>query len=198
MRLPENADRLSPECMSTSRNPRPDLRKLAVQGLVGGALAGTVAAMSFGSVAEAQSISSFDSNQPVNLDADRIDLQDRQHRVIFSGAVDIRQGDLRLRADRTTVSYTDSGALTIQRLDASGNVTVTRGNERASGAAGVYDFQRKLIVLSGGVTLQRGEDRLNGGRLVIDLNTGISSVDGNAAGNQSAGGRVSGSFSVPE
>lgn len=198
MRLPDDADRLSLGRMMTSRKIRPGIGKLALRGLVGGALAGTVAALSFGSVAEAQNISGFDSNQPVNLDADRIDLQDRQNRVVFSGAVDIRQGDLRLRADRTTVSYSDSGTLTIQRLDASGNVVVTRGNERASGAAGVYDFQRKLIVLSGGVTLQRGQDRLNGGRLVIDLNTGISSVDGNAAGNQSDGGRVSGTFQVPE
>jgi len=53
-------------------------------------------------------------------------------------------------------------------------------------------------VLSGGVTLQRGSDVLNGGRLVIDLNTGISSVDGNAAGNTGQVGRVSGTFSVPE
>jgi len=55
-----------------------------------------------------------------------------------------------------------------------------------------------VIVLSGGVTLQRGSDVLNGGRLVIDLNTGISSVDGNAAGNTGQVGRVSGTFSVPE
>ncbi len=198
MRLPEIADRLSLGTMSTSRKSRSSLGKLAMRSLVGGALAGTVAALSFGSVAEAQNISGFDSNQPVNLDADRIDLQDRQNRVVFSGAVDIRQSDLRLRADRTTVSYSDTGTLTIQRLDASGNVIVTRGNERASGAAGVYDFNRKVIVLSGGVTLQRGSDVLNGGRLVIDLNTGISSVDGNAAGNTGQVGRVSGTFSVPE
>lgn len=198
MRLPEPADRLSLGRMTTSRKSRPGIAKLALRGIVGGAVAGTVAALSFGSVAEAQNISGFDSNQPVNLDADRIDLQDRQNRVVFSGAVDIRQGDLRLRADRTTVSYSDSGTLTIQRLDASGNVIVTRGNERASGAAGVYDFNRKLIILSGGVTLQRGSDVLNGGRLVIDLNSGVSSVDGNSAGNTGQGGRVSGSFQVPE
>ncbi len=195
MRLPETADRLSHQAMEPARTP---LRKLALRGLMAGALAGSIAALPFGSVAEAQNIAGFNSNLPVELDADSIDFLDRQNRVILSGSVRIQQGDLRLNADRTTVSFTDNGTLTIQRLDASGNVNVVRGNERASGAAGVYDFNRKLIILSGGVTLRRGGDVLNGGRLVIDLNSGVSSVDGNAAGNRSAGGRVSGTFAVPE
>ena len=39
-------------------------------------------------------------------------------------------------------------------------------------------------------------DSLDGGRMVIDLRTGLSSVDG-AGGSAGRGGRVSGSFSVP-
>ena len=48
----------------------------------------------------------------------------------------------------------------------------------------------------GNVKLRRGTDNLNGGRLTIDLDTGVSSVDGSAGGG--SGGRVSGSFSVPQ
>ena len=60
----------------------------------------------------------------------------------------------------------------------------------------MYDFGKRLIIMSGGVTLRRGGDTLSGGRLVIDLRTGLSSVDGRASG--SSGGRVTGTFSVPE
>ncbi|MXO70361.1 LptA/OstA family protein [Alteraurantiacibacter buctensis] len=183
--------------MSTSRLP---LSALALRGLAAGLLAGGVAALSFGSVAGAQNIAGFNTNQPVQFNADRIELQDRQNRVVLSGGVQITQGDLRLNAERTTISYTDTGTLTIQRLDATGGVVVTRGSERASGSAGVYDFNRKVIILSGGVNLRRGSDSLNGGRLVIDLNSGLSSVDGaGSAGTSSqGGGRVSGTFSVPQ
>ena len=174
------------------------LKSLALRSLAGGLVAGGIAALSFSSVAGAQNIANFNSNQPVNFDAARIDLQDRQNRVVLSGGVIIQQGDLRLTADRTTIAYNDTGALTIQRVDATGNVTVTRGSERASGTAAVYDFNRRLIILSGGVALRRGNDTLNGGRLVIDLNSGLSSVDGNSAGNESESGRVSGSFAVPQ
>jgi len=179
---------------------RPSLSRLASRGLFAGVLVGSLAALAMATGAGAQAIAAFNTNQPVSFNADRIELQDRQNRVVLTGAVEISQGDLRLTAQRTTIAYADAGALTIQRLDASGGVVVTRGGERASGDAGVYDFNRRIITLSGGVTLRRGGDTLNGGRLVIDLNSGLSSVDGAgaAAGSNRPAGRVSGTFAVPD
>ncbi|WP_340588386.1 LptA/OstA family protein [Erythrobacter alti] len=176
------------------------LRKLALRGLCAGLLAGAVSAVGFGSVAGAQNIAGFNSNQPVSYAADRIELQDRQNRVILSGDVVIQQGDLRLTSARTTVAYTDAGTLRIQRIQASGGVVVTRGSERARGDVAVYDFNRRVIIMSGGVSINRAGDTLDGGRLVIDLNSGVSSVDG--AGSRPANGqdagRVSGTFAIPE
>lgn len=143
----------------------------------------------------AQALSSHNSSAPVSYAADRIELQDKQKRVILSGNVDITQGDMRMRAARTTVAYTDANSIQIQRIDATGGVNVVRGSETASGDAAVYDFNRKIITMAGNVRLRRGSDTLNGGRLVIDLNTGISSVDGRASGS---GGRVSGTFAAPK
>lgn len=165
----------------------------------------TCAAMA-GIQAGAQGIAGFNSNAPVNYAADRIELQDKQNRVILSGNVAISQADLRLSAARTLVNYTDAGSLKIQRIMATGGVTVTRGNERAVGDVAVYDFNRRIITMAGNVHLNRGTDTLNGGRLVIDLNSGISSVDGRASGSSSvtgvtsnsSGGRVTGTFSVPK
>ena len=178
---------------------RSSLVRTALRALAGGFLAASIAAIGFGSIAGAQAIAGFNSNQPVSYAADRIELQDRQNRVVLSGDVVITQGDLRLTAGRTTVSYTDAGTLRIQRIDATGGVVVTRGGERAQGNAGVYDFNRRVIVLSGGVALRRGGDTLNGGRLTIDLNSGLASVDGTGAtGPQGTRGRVTGTFSVPD
>jgi lipopolysaccharide export system protein LptA len=152
----------------------------------------------------AQAIAGHNSNAPVNFSADRIELQDRQDRVVLSGNVDITQAGLNLKAARTTVAYTDAGSLQIQRIDATGGVRVSRGNETARGDVAIYDFNRRVITMVGNVALRRGGDTLNGGRLVIDLASGISSVDGRAGGSSSAvgsggsgGGRVAGSFSVP-
>jgi lipopolysaccharide export system protein LptA len=84
-------------------------------------------------------------------------------------------------------------------------VLVTRGEQSARGDVAIYDFNRRIITLAGNVQLLRGSDNLSGGRLVIDLASGLSSVDGSAGGSSSAlgtstgsGGRVSGSFAVPK
>jgi lipopolysaccharide export system protein LptA len=170
----------------------------------GALLAASVVALAGAPFAAAQ-IAGFNSNAPVDYAADRIELQDRQKRVVLSGNVDISQGDLRLRAGRTTVAYSDAGALRIQRIDATGGVTVRRGGETASGNVAIYDFNRRIITMIGDVRLRRGTDTLNGGRLVMDLNSGVSSIDGRSGGSSAVpgatsgrGGRVSGSFSVPQ
>ena len=164
----------------------------------------TVAAMG-GIQLSAQAIAGHNSNAPVSYAADRIELQDRQNRVVLSGNVQITQAGLNLNAARTIVNYSDVGTLKIQRIMATGGVNVTRGNERASGDTAVYDFNRRIITMAGNVRLNRGGDTLNGGRLVIDLASGVSSVDGRASGSSSVtgqpsgnGGRVTGTFSVPE
>lgn len=165
------------------------------------ALAGFVGALAVfaGMQINAQAIAGHNSNAPVNYAADRIELQDRQNRVVLSGNVDITQAGLRLRAARTLVNYSDAGSLSIQRITATGGVQVTRGTESATGDVAVYDFNRRIITMAGNVRLRRGTDTLNGGRLVIDLRTGVSSVDGSASGTSTTSdGRVSGTFQVPE
>ncbi|WP_349513880.1 LptA/OstA family protein [Erythrobacter sp. NFXS35] len=173
-------------------------RLALVWGLGGVALA---AAFVGGMTAQAQSIAGHNSRAPVTYDAERIVLDDRANRVILSGGVTVSQADLTIRSDRMLVNFTDSGELEIQRITATGGVTIDRGDERATGNNAIYDFNRRIITMAGDVRLRRGGDTLNGGRLVIDLQTGLSSVDGSAAGTvpgAPADGRVTGSFTVPQ
>ncbi|GGZ89075.1 LptA/OstA family protein [Novosphingobium arvoryzae] len=176
------------------------LTSTALRSLMGGFALGAVALLAVGQ-SGAQAIGGHNSDAPVSYAADRIELQDKQNRVILSGNVDISQGGLRMQAARTTVAFTDEGSLKIQRIDATGGVAVTRGDESARGDVAIYDFNRRIITLAGNVALRRGGDTLNGGRLVIDLNSGISSVDGRGGGVSGAsttGGRVTGTFAVPK
>jgi lipopolysaccharide export system protein LptA len=132
------------------------------------------------------------SQAPVDYAADRIELQDKQNRVLLSGNVDIKQDDLRMQAARTLVLYTNDGGVKIQRIDATGSVSVTRGKENATADVANYDFNQQIITLVGNVVLHRDGDVSRGSRLVIDLkahHTGFVGDGGQA-------GRVTGSFSV--
>ncbi len=139
-----------------------------------------------------------DSNAPVDVAADRIEVQDRADRAVFSGNVRVTQGDLKLDTARLTVAYSSGGGIQIQRLDAAGGVVVRSPSETARGNFGVYDLERKLITLVGNVQLQRGASQVMGSRLVIDLSSGRAVIDGGAPGVGQSGGRVTGRFTVPQ
>ena len=146
-----------------------------------------------------------DNNAPIDISSDHFEAQDRADRAIWVGNVRAIQGDMTMDAARMTVAYgraTQPGQNPqINRIDASGGVTVVSPTERAKGNFGIYDLNRKLITLIGNVTLSRGTNTLNGARLVIDLNSGRATVDGNAVGGgttAASGGRVTGHFTVPK
>lgn len=153
---------------------------------------------------------SHNSNAPIDFNAQSIELQDRANRAILTGGVTIRQTTMTLTANRVTVAYTGqvaSGSPQASRLDAAGNVTVTRPDQTAKSNYAVYDVNRRVVTMIGNVTLTQGTNRLSGGRLSIDLDTGRATIDGSgvASGSGSGsggvtqqGGRVSGSFSVPK
>lgn len=156
--------------------------------------------------APAQAVSALkghNSNAPVDVEADRIEVQDRADRAIFSGNVRVRQSDLTLQSQRLTVAYSGGANSTqIQRLDAAGGVIVTSPSERATGNFAIYDLDRRLITMVGDVNLVRGGSNVRGGRLVIDLDSGRATVDGSAvgggAGVSGGGGRVTGRFTVQQ
>ena len=150
-------------------------------------------------LSQTSALKGHNSNAPVNVAADRIEVQDRADRAIFSGNVVVQQAELTLTAPRLTVAYSNSGGIEIERLDASGGVTVRSPSETAQGQFAIYDLDSRLITLVGGVTLIRGDSRVNGGRLVIDLTSGRAVIDGGGpAGVNDQGGRVTGTFTVPQ
>ncbi len=135
-------------------------------------LAGVLGVMLTLPQADAQILRGQDTSAPVDFSADRMEVQDRADRVVAAGNVVVTQAGLTLTAQRLTVAYHDTKGLEIDRLDASGGVVVTRGNERASGNVAIYDLNRRIITLIGGVQLNQGANRLSGQRLVIDLASG--------------------------
>jgi lipopolysaccharide export system protein LptA len=137
--------------------------------------------------------SAFNSNAPVDVDAGRIEVQDRADRAIFSGGVTATQGNLRMTSARLTVAYNNNNGVNVERLEASGGVTLRTPTETAQGNFAIYDVDRRLVTMIGNVRLVQGANRVQGGRLVLDLNSHRAVMDGGGTG-----GRVSGRFTVPQ
>jgi lipopolysaccharide export system protein LptA len=169
-----------------------------------GAAVPAIAMLGFSGSAPAQVFGGHNSNAPVNFDAGRIEVQDRADRVILSGSVRVEQAGLVLNAARMTVAYSKSGGIDVNRIDASGGVPIRKSGDTARGNVAIYDLNRRLITLVGGVSItQSNGNRLSGGRVIIDLVSGRSTIDGRSSGgsgpaSKNSGGRVSGTFSVPQ
>ncbi len=139
-----------------------------------------------------------DTRAPVDVNADRVEVLDRESQAIFTGNVRVKQGALNLQSNRIRVLYRrqGSGDPEIRRLDADGAVRLTSPSEQASARFAIYDVEQRLITLIGNVRLSNAEASVSGNRLVIDLDTGRSTLDGRAGGGEGAG-RVQGRFTVP-
>lgn len=149
---------------------------------------------------------------PIKIDADRLDVFDRENKAVFAGNVVAVQGDSTIRCSTMTVTYkrgkdapgkgakaeaTDEGAEAaprnpaengIQKVDCAGPVTVVQKDQVATGDHAVFDQDAKRIVLTGNVVLSQCQNVTRGQRLVYDMNTGRANMD------PVAGGRVSALF----
>jgi lipopolysaccharide export system protein LptA len=163
-------------------------------------LCAAIAGMSMLSTAStAQSIRNHDSNAPVDFSAAAMELQDRADRVVLSGGVTAIQAGLTLKANRVTAAYSSNNGVDVNRLDATGGVMISKDDLRATSSSAIYDLDSSLITLIGNVNLVQGNNRLTGERLVIDLDSGRSTINGGgAASTTTSGGRVTGTFSVPQ
>lgn len=155
--------------------------------------------------ASAQGLTSggkFDTDQPLEITADALEVQQAKQLAIFEGRVLVIQGEIRLKADRLVVHYTNDkqanadGPPGIRKIDATGNVFLSSPRETAKGQRGIYDIENKIITLTGDVVLTQGQSVLKGQNMTLNLETGLSRIEGGVSSGGS-GGRVRGLF-VPQ
>lgn len=148
--------------------------------------------------AQSPPLPSLDTDKPFEISADSLEVQQDENIATFTGNVDARQGNIRLKADRLMVHYRgdksgEASTSAISRINASGSVFIASGRETAQGEAGVYDVENGLVTLTRNVVLTRGENVIRGDRLVLNLVTGQTRVEGGADAAQ-PGQRIHGLF----
>ena len=82
--------------------------------------------------------------------------------AVFTGGVKVGQGTLRLAADRVEVFYADdTGSETgqVERMVATGNVTLSNGAEAAEAEQATYEVAAGTIEMEGDVLLDPGAER---------------------------------------
>lgn len=145
-------------------------------------------------VSEAFSGLSASSRDPIEIEADELEVQDREKTAVFRGNVRLVQGPTTLRASSITVYYNGRATGTnqqISKVEARGPIRVTSKDQTARGDRATFLMTTQILTLSGNVILTKGGNELRGERLIVNLKTGESRVE---APNSQSGGRVRGVF----
>lgn len=126
--------------------------------------------------------------EPVKIDADSLEMRDKEGIAIFTGNVSVVQGETALRAGKMTVHYNKAdknadapaqqgaaglSASGIERLEVSGKVYLKSGPQVATGDTGVYNAKTQLMVLQGEkVVLTDGDNVATGCKMTAHMDTG--------------------------
>jgi len=135
-------------------------------------------------------------DQPIQIESDRLEVQQDQSRAVFSGNVSVVQGTTMMKSGRMVVHYAKgaagsatTGSAPIERLEVDGKVYVKSDKQVATGDRGSFDMKSEVLVLTGKeVVLSEGDNVIVGCRLTVRMKTGQAQLDGCDGGG--SGGRV--------
>ena len=120
------------------------------------------------------------SGQPLEVTSDTLQVDQAGGASVFSGEVLAVQGDLRLTAGSVRIEYIAQagGGQRVERLVASGGVTLATPDEAVEAREAVYNLIRGTLEMTGDVMLVQGTNILSGQRFVADLNAGTGQMTG--------------------
>lgn len=130
-----------------------------------------------------------DPNAPVEVAADRLDVDDSAKQAVFAGGVKAQQAGFVLSAAELTANYTGaagfgsaaeagkSDAAKLTRIRAKRNVEITsKDGQQANGDWADYDTRANTVTLGGNVVMTQGKNVVRGTKLVIDMTSGESVI----------------------
>lgn len=118
-----------------------------------------------------------DTGKPVEVSADNLAVDQENGTAVFTGNVVIGQGEMRLAAPRVLVVYAEQQSR-IQRLEATGGVTLVSGPDAAEAARADYNIDSGVVVMSGDVLLTQGRSALTSEKMTVNLKTGSAQMQG--------------------
>lgn len=126
-----------------------------------------------------------DSNQPVNITANKLEADDKAGIFVFSGNVQAQQGEVFIYAQKMTVHYSATTGSSdgdnkrqIDKVVAEKDVRIVQFDRVATGQKGIFFQQEGRVVLSGDPRVVQGDNNVAGERIVVYLNENRSVVEG--------------------
>lgn len=130
-------------------------------------------------------LSSFAEKAPIYIEANTMTSTENNNTVFFSGDVDAKQDDVRIRSNKMTVFYSnDKGKKKsdqkqqVEKIICTENVEVTRGEWLGTGQRMVYYADKRKIVLTQNAKAWQNQNMVSGEKITYYLDQKRSEVEG--------------------
>ena len=118
------------------------------------------------------------SDLPIEVTADNLDVNQNDGTAVFTGNVMIGQGTMRLSAPEVLVVYQDGDQSGIEQLKAKGGVTLVSGEDAAEAVNADYNLETGLINMRGNVLLIQGSNAIAAEAMIVDTRSGTAQMSG--------------------
>ncbi len=127
--------------------------------------------------APALSSESPDEEQPILIEADSADINDRKGVSIYRGNVEVRQGTSVLNADQVTVEHPGKKAKKLIAIGKPVKYRQSQGGDkpdiRAEASQAEYITDSEELIMIGDAVLYQGKDSFRSDRITYDRKSGI-------------------------
>ena len=121
------------------------------------------------------------NNEPIQIEADKLEIIDNQNTALLTGNVSVVQGATLLKARQIKVFYlrsdqqskTNSG---IRQIEASGKVAIRSEDNHVTADKASVDMVREFVTLTGNVLISQGQNIVKGCIVTVDLKRNVSNV----------------------
>jgi lipopolysaccharide export system protein LptA len=129
------------------------------------------------------------STDPIQITADRLDMYNKQHLVVFSGNAKAVQGSQEIKADSIYLHYKkdptgQAGARgdvrggDLEKIEAKGSVIIMDDRRTVTGSEAVFYRGDQKIVITGNAMMREGENVVHGERITVLLEENRGIIEG--------------------
>ena len=151
------------------------------------------------------SISAYADNEPIDIAADHMTSTEKSNSVTFTGNVDAKKGEVRIRSDKMVVHYSqnsdtkgsksaESSSQKVEKIVCTGNVEITKGDWLGTGDQLDYLETKRQAFLTGNARAFKGKNATSGHKIIYYLDENRSEVISGTTtlteGGKKEGGRV--------
>jgi lipopolysaccharide transport protein LptA len=104
----------------------------------------------------------------IDVESDRLDVDKAKGEAVFRGNVKAIQGNTIIKSSILTL-YIDNATRKISQLVADKNVYIKWEDKESTCEHAVYNLPVKVLELTGNVVITRGQERLSGQKVIVDM-----------------------------